>query len=153
MVPQRRVFHVYTSKITSDESLDRQHIGAVYHRGSSQILSTTESHGGDLIILREPDKSEDKAEYEAKENRIGASPAIRWRRPCMRVAVCLSIDQGELVGGHNSVEVDDPKGQGSDDESSGAQLPKSKASARKEVNSEKHDNATEAVLPIANEGM
>ncbi|RWW62505.1 hypothetical protein BHE74_00030358, partial [Ensete ventricosum] len=35
-----------------DESLGRQHMGAVYHRGSSQIASTSESHGGDLIILR-----------------------------------------------------------------------------------------------------
>ncbi|RWV96375.1 hypothetical protein GW17_00040921 [Ensete ventricosum] len=27
-------------------------VGVVYHRGSSQIASTSESHGGDLIILR-----------------------------------------------------------------------------------------------------
>ncbi|RRT53065.1 hypothetical protein B296_00028248 [Ensete ventricosum] len=27
-------------------------MGDVYHRGSSQIVSTSESHGGDLIILR-----------------------------------------------------------------------------------------------------
>ncbi|RWW76698.1 hypothetical protein BHE74_00015196 [Ensete ventricosum] len=52
MVPQRRVFRVYASKLASDESLGRQHMGAVYHRGSSQIASTSESHGGDLIILR-----------------------------------------------------------------------------------------------------
>ncbi|RZS03148.1 hypothetical protein BHM03_00033292 [Ensete ventricosum] len=52
MVPQRRVFRVYASKLASDESLDRQHMGAVYHRGSSQITRTSESHGGDLIILR-----------------------------------------------------------------------------------------------------
>ncbi|RWV83070.1 hypothetical protein GW17_00055371 [Ensete ventricosum] len=51
-VPQRRVFRVYASKLASDESLGRQHMGAVYHRGSSQIASTSESHGGDLIILR-----------------------------------------------------------------------------------------------------
>ncbi|RRT49512.1 hypothetical protein B296_00005652 [Ensete ventricosum] len=52
MVPQRQVFRVYVSKLASDESLGRQHMGAVYHRGSSQIASTSESHGGDLIILR-----------------------------------------------------------------------------------------------------
>ncbi|RZR79002.1 hypothetical protein BHM03_00004566 [Ensete ventricosum] len=43
---------VYASKLASDESLGRQHMGAVYHRGSSQIASTSESHRGDLIILR-----------------------------------------------------------------------------------------------------
>ncbi|RWW51334.1 hypothetical protein BHE74_00042327 [Ensete ventricosum] len=52
MVPQRRVFRVYALKLTSDESLGRQHMGAVYHRGSRQIASISESHGGDLIILR-----------------------------------------------------------------------------------------------------
>ncbi|RWW37238.1 hypothetical protein BHE74_00057686, partial [Ensete ventricosum] len=51
-VPQRWVFRVYASKLASDESLGHQHMGAVYHRGSSQIASTSESHGGDLIILR-----------------------------------------------------------------------------------------------------
>ncbi|RZR86462.1 hypothetical protein BHM03_00013664, partial [Ensete ventricosum] len=51
-VPQRRVFRVCASKLASYESLGRQHMGVVYHRGSSQIASTSESHGGDLIILR-----------------------------------------------------------------------------------------------------
>ncbi|RWW15278.1 hypothetical protein GW17_00020892 [Ensete ventricosum] len=51
-VPQRRVFRVYASKLASDESLGHQHMGAVYHRGSSQIVCTSESHGGHLIILR-----------------------------------------------------------------------------------------------------
>ncbi|RZS17016.1 hypothetical protein BHM03_00049119 [Ensete ventricosum] len=73
------------------------------------------------IRLREPGKSEDKAE--------------------------------ELLGGHNGVEADGRKGRGSDDESSGAQLPKSKASVRKEVDSEDHHSATEADLPIPKEGM
>ncbi|RWW00089.1 hypothetical protein GW17_00036964 [Ensete ventricosum] len=45
------------------------------------------------------------------------------------------------------------KGQGSDDESSGAQLLKSKASIRKEVDSEEHHSAAEVDLPIAKEGM
>ncbi|RZR72797.1 hypothetical protein BHM03_00017139 [Ensete ventricosum] len=71
----------------------------------------------------------------------------------MRVAVCLSIDQGGLLGGHSGVEAGCRKGRGSDDESSGAQLPKSKASVRKEVDSEEHHSAAEADLPIAKEGM
>ncbi|RRT32169.1 hypothetical protein B296_00044190 [Ensete ventricosum] len=136
IVPQRRVFRVYTSKLASDESLGCQHMGAVYHRGSSQIASTSESHGGDLNILR-----------------IGVSPATRWQRSCMRVAVCLSIDQGELLGRRCGVEVGGRKGQGSDDESSGAQLPKSKASVRKEVDTEEYHSAAEADLLIAKEGM
>ncbi|RZR94325.1 hypothetical protein BHM03_00023024 [Ensete ventricosum] len=111
------------------------------------------------IRLREPDKSEDKAEYanvatkKAKENKICASPATRWRRPCMRVVVYLSIDQRELPGGHSGIEAGSRKGRGSDDESSGAQLPKSKASIRKEVDSEEHHSATKADLQIAKEGM
>ncbi|RWW45774.1 hypothetical protein BHE74_00048357 [Ensete ventricosum] len=52
MVPQRRVFRVYASKLASDESLGHQHMGAVYHQGRSQIASTSKSHGGDLIIQR-----------------------------------------------------------------------------------------------------
>ncbi|RWV79691.1 hypothetical protein GW17_00059134 [Ensete ventricosum] len=67
----------------------------------------------------------------SSENRIRTSPATRWQRPCMRVSVCLSIDQGELLGGHSGVEARGRKGRGSDDESSGAQLPKSKVSVRR----------------------
>ncbi|RZR94786.1 hypothetical protein BHM03_00023535 [Ensete ventricosum] len=70
----------------------------------------------------------------------------------MRVAFCLSIDQEELLGGHSSVEASGRKGRGSDDESSGAQLPKSKVSVRKEVDSKEHHSAIEADLPIAKEG-
>ncbi|RRT31306.1 hypothetical protein B296_00050698 [Ensete ventricosum] len=88
-----------------------------------------------------------------KENRIDASPTIRWWRPCMRVAVYLFIDQGELLGGHSGVEVGGRKGRGSNNESSGAQLPKSKASVRKEVDSEEHHSVVEADLPIVKEGM
>ncbi|RRT42117.1 hypothetical protein B296_00011240 [Ensete ventricosum] len=69
----------------------------------------------------------------------------------MRVAVYLSIDQGELLGGHSGVEAGGRKGRGSDDESSGAQLPKSKASVRKEVGSEEHHSTIEADLPITKE--
>ncbi|RZR74091.1 hypothetical protein BHM03_00032063 [Ensete ventricosum] len=124
VVPQRRVsrrvFRVGASKLALDESLGHQHMGAVYHRGRSQIASTSESYGGDLIIqgmigaageldcfsahirLREPDKSDDKA---------------------------------------NGVEAGGRKGRGSDNESSGAQLPKSKASVRKEVDSKERHSA------------
>ncbi|RZS27045.1 hypothetical protein BHM03_00060473 [Ensete ventricosum] len=47
------------------------------------------------------------------------------------------------------IEADGRKGRGSDDESGGAQLPKSKASVRKEVDSEERHNATEVDLSIA----
>ncbi|RWV83571.1 hypothetical protein GW17_00054797 [Ensete ventricosum] len=47
-----RVFHVCASKLAPNENLGHQHIGVVYHRGRSQIASTSESHGGDLIIQR-----------------------------------------------------------------------------------------------------
>ncbi|RRT80225.1 hypothetical protein B296_00008335 [Ensete ventricosum] len=71
----------------------------------------------------------------------------------MRVIVSLSIDQGELLGGQSGVEAGGRKGRGSDDESSGAQLPKSKASFRKEVDSEEHHSTAEADLLIVKEGM
>ncbi|RRT31396.1 hypothetical protein B296_00058219 [Ensete ventricosum] len=128
----RRVFRMCISKLASDESLGHQHMGAVYHQERSQITSTSESHGGDLIIQ---------------------SPATRWQRPCMRVTIYLSIDQEELLGGHSGVEAGGRKGRGSDDKSGGAQLPKSKALVRKEVDSEEHHSVAEADLPIAKEGM
>ncbi|RWW21609.1 hypothetical protein BHE74_00024554 [Ensete ventricosum] len=84
---------------------------------------------------------------------VPQSPTTRWRRPCMRVTVYLSIDQGELLGGHSDVEAGGQKERGNDDESSGAQLPKSKALVRKEVDSKEHHSAAEADLPIAKEGM
>ncbi|RWW19447.1 hypothetical protein GW17_00016495 [Ensete ventricosum] len=52
VVVRRQVFRVCASKLASDESLGHQHMGAVYHRERSQIASTSESHGGDLIIQR-----------------------------------------------------------------------------------------------------
>ncbi|RWV80221.1 hypothetical protein GW17_00058543 [Ensete ventricosum] len=52
VVVRRRVFRVYAPKLALDESPGHQHMRAVYHQGSSQIVSTNESHGGDLIILR-----------------------------------------------------------------------------------------------------
>ncbi|RWW60440.1 hypothetical protein BHE74_00032581 [Ensete ventricosum] len=48
----RRVFRVCASKLASDESLVHQHMRVVYHRGRSQIASTSESHRVDLIIQR-----------------------------------------------------------------------------------------------------
>ncbi|RRT32556.1 hypothetical protein B296_00054202 [Ensete ventricosum] len=64
-----------------------------------------------------------------------------------------SEDNEQLLGGHSGVEAGGRKGQGSDDESSWAQLPKSKASVRKEVDSKVHHSAIEADLPIAKEGI
>ncbi|RWV81752.1 hypothetical protein GW17_00056801 [Ensete ventricosum] len=52
MVPHRRVSRVCASKLASDESLGHQYMGAVYHHRRSQITSTSESYGGDLIIQR-----------------------------------------------------------------------------------------------------
>ncbi|RWW81607.1 hypothetical protein BHE74_00009985 [Ensete ventricosum] len=52
MVPRRRVFRVCASKLASDESLGHQHMRAVYHQGRSPSVSTSESHGGALIIQR-----------------------------------------------------------------------------------------------------
>ncbi|RZS01885.1 hypothetical protein BHM03_00031840 [Ensete ventricosum] len=52
VVVRRQAFHMYASKLASDERLGHQLMGAVYHQGRSQIVSTSESHGGDLIIQR-----------------------------------------------------------------------------------------------------
>ncbi|RRT65960.1 hypothetical protein B296_00009282 [Ensete ventricosum] len=52
IVPQQRVFRGCASNLASNKSLGHQHMGAVYHRGRSQIASTSESHGRDLIIQR-----------------------------------------------------------------------------------------------------
>ncbi|RWV78468.1 hypothetical protein GW17_00060562 [Ensete ventricosum] len=51
---ERRVFHMCTSQLASDESLSRQQLGAV----AAGELNCFSAH----IRLREPDKSEDKAE-------------------------------------------------------------------------------------------
>ncbi|RRT58973.1 hypothetical protein B296_00000654 [Ensete ventricosum] len=52
VVVRRRVFYVCAMKLASDENPGHQHIGAVYHRGRSQIVSTSESYGGALIIQK-----------------------------------------------------------------------------------------------------
>ncbi|RZR82431.1 hypothetical protein BHM03_00008825 [Ensete ventricosum] len=155
---------VCASKLALDESLSHQHMRVVYHRGRSPSASTSESHGEgrdpgavgsstsvNNITARRAVDSRGECHGTA-ENIISASPATIWQRPYMRVAVCLSIDQGGLLGGHSGVEAGGQKGQGSD-ESSGAQLPKSKASVRKDVDSEEHHSVIEADLPIAKEGI
>ncbi|RRT31884.1 hypothetical protein B296_00059139 [Ensete ventricosum] len=58
----------------------------------------------------------------------------------------------ELLGKHRGVEAGGRKGRGSDDEFSGAQLPKSKMSVRKEIDSEECHSTAEADLPITRKG-
>ncbi|RWW47023.1 hypothetical protein BHE74_00047025 [Ensete ventricosum] len=139
IVPQRWVFRVCASKLASYESLGHQHMGAVYHRGKSQIAITNKSHGGDLIIQK----------YDQRGWRVGLLQCSHSLKGAQQVR---GQGRGELLGGHG-VEASGRKGRGSDDESSGAQLPKSKASVRKEVDSEEHHSAVETDLPIAKEGM
>ncbi|RWW76260.1 hypothetical protein BHE74_00015660 [Ensete ventricosum] len=117
MVPQRRVFRVCALKLASDENLGHQHMGAVYHRGRSQIASTSESHGGDLIIQR----------YDRSGWRVGL---LQCSYSFNRVGL---LERGQC-------------------RSSGAQLPKSKPSVRKEMNSEECHSIAEADLPIARKG-
>ncbi|RWV88809.1 hypothetical protein GW17_00049076 [Ensete ventricosum] len=128
VVPQRRVF-MRASELALDESLSHQHMGAVYHRGRSPSASTNESHGGGRDHVND-------------QELLGAPlrPASQRTKP-------------KLLGGYGGVEAGGRKGRGSDAESSGAQLPKSKASVRKEVDSEEHHSVVEADLPIAKEGM
>ncbi|RWW29112.1 hypothetical protein GW17_00006377 [Ensete ventricosum] len=68
----------------------------------------------------------------------------RWRRPYDVVA-------GELDCFSAHIRLREPDK--SEDKADGAQLPKSKASVRKEVDSEERHSAAEADLPIAKEGM
>ncbi|RRT67444.1 hypothetical protein B296_00018506 [Ensete ventricosum] len=78
-----------------------------------------------------------------------------------RVFVCASelvLDESlshQHMGAvyHRGISPSGRKERGSDDESSGAQLPKSKASIRKDVDSEEHHSTTETDLPITNEEM
>ncbi|RRT68279.1 hypothetical protein B296_00007458 [Ensete ventricosum] len=127
MVPQRRVFRVCASKLASDESLGHQHIRVVYHRGRSQIASTSESHGGDLIIQR----------YDQSGWRVGllqSSHSFKGARQVRR--------QGRVV----------ERGEEAMTSPEGLNYPKSKVSVRKKVNSEERHSAVEADLPIAKEG-
>ncbi|RWW41547.1 hypothetical protein BHE74_00052956 [Ensete ventricosum] len=126
-------------------------VGLSYPKVKASVRKVVDSEKHHSAI--EADLPIAKEGMQIQENRIDTSPATRWRRPYIRVAVCLSIDQGELLGGHNGVEAGGRKGRGSDDEFSGAQLPKSKASVRKEVDSEERHSVAEADLLIAKEGI
>ncbi|RWV86667.1 hypothetical protein GW17_00051408 [Ensete ventricosum] len=124
MISQRRVFHVCASKLASDESLGHQHIGAVYHREKSQIASTSESNGWDLIIQR----------YDQSGWRVGLLQCyIRLREP----------DKLE----------DKAEGKEATTSPEGLSYPKAIASVRKEVDSEERHSTAEVDLPIAKEEM
>ncbi|RWW24589.1 hypothetical protein BHE74_00011073 [Ensete ventricosum] len=58
------------------------------------------------------------------ENRIDASPATRWSRLCMGVAICLSIDQGKLLREHRSVKQAIERGEEATMSSEGLSYPK-----------------------------
>ncbi|RWW68139.1 hypothetical protein BHE74_00024350 [Ensete ventricosum] len=62
VVLQRQIF-VCASEFALDESLSHQHMGAVHHRGRSPTAGELDYFSAH-IRLREPDKSEDKAEGE-----------------------------------------------------------------------------------------
>ncbi|RZS01044.1 hypothetical protein BHM03_00030840 [Ensete ventricosum] len=160
----RRVFRMCASNLASDESLVISICGLCTNEGEF-ILQVPVNLMGDLIIQRYDrsnwrvgllqylyslkgarqvkgqDRVNEHGYQEAKENRMSTSPVTRWRRPYMKVAVCLYIDKGKLLIEHTGVEAGGRKGRESDDESRGAQLPKSKASIRKEVDSEECHSA------------
>ncbi|RRT31429.1 hypothetical protein B296_00058241 [Ensete ventricosum] len=121
----------------------------VYHRGRSQIASTSESHGGDLIIQRY-DQSDWSVRLLQSSHSFKGAQQVRGQGRVNEL--CLPIDQGELLGGHNGVEAGGRKGRGSDDEFEGAQLPKkSKVSVKKEVDSVERHGAAKADLSIVKE--
>ncbi|RWW52597.1 hypothetical protein BHE74_00040969 [Ensete ventricosum] len=125
-----------------------------YRRGGSSVCAYRNLHQMKALVISiwELCTTEGEVILQVLENRIGASPATRWHRLCMRVTIYLSIDQEKLLEEHSGVEAGGRKRRGSDDESSGAQLPKSKASVRKDVDSEEHHSAVEMDLPIAKQG-
>ncbi|RWV78008.1 hypothetical protein GW17_00061090 [Ensete ventricosum] len=127
MVLQRRVFRVCASKLASDESLYHQHMGVVYHRGRSQIASTSESHGGDLIIQR----------YDRSGWRVGLLQCSHSFKGARQVR-----GQGRVI----------ERGEEATTNPKGLSYPKSKVSVRKDVDSKEHHSAAEADLPIAKEG-
>ncbi|RRT45365.1 hypothetical protein B296_00046667 [Ensete ventricosum] len=67
----------------------------------------------------------------------------------MRVAVCLSIDQGKLLGGHSGVEAGGQKGEETTTSPEGLSYPKAIASVRMEIGLEECHSAAEADLPMA----
>ncbi|RWV94103.1 hypothetical protein GW17_00043393 [Ensete ventricosum] len=128
MVPHRRVFRVCTSKLASDESLGHQHMVAMYYRRRSQIASTSESHGGDLIIQR----------YDRSDWRVGLLQCSHSLKGARQVR-----GQGRVV----------ERGEEATTSPMGLSYPKGKVSVRKEVDSEERHSAAEADLPIVKEGM
>ncbi|RWW14037.1 hypothetical protein GW17_00022220 [Ensete ventricosum] len=110
----------------------RQQIGVPWARQPYGIAEFDANEKVNCNRLREPDKSEDKVEQanvatmEAKENIIGVCPLTRWRRSCMRVVVCLSIDQGELLCEHKGIEAGGRKGEEATTSLYGLNYPKAK---------------------------
>ncbi|RWV94919.1 hypothetical protein GW17_00042503, partial [Ensete ventricosum] len=107
IVPQRRVFRVYASKLASDESLGHQYMRAVYHRGSmigaAGELDCFSAH----IRLREPDKSEDKAECKSTDSRAMGLAAPWYRRGGTSVESSIPCSHGGralVVKGAEEVE-------------------------------------------------
>ncbi|RWW60013.1 hypothetical protein BHE74_00033022 [Ensete ventricosum] len=126
MVPQRRAFRVCASNLASDESLGYQHMGAVYHRGRILSASTRESNGGELIIQR----------YDRSDWRVG-------------LLQCLySLKGVRQVRGQGRVKQVVERGEEATTSLEGLSYPKSKASVRREVDSEECQSAAEADLPI-----
>ncbi|RWW12360.1 hypothetical protein GW17_00023977 [Ensete ventricosum] len=135
MVQQRSVFRVCASKLASDESLGHRHMEAVYHQGRSQIASTSESHRGDMIIQM----------YDRSD----------WRVVLLQCSHSLNGARQVRGQGRNTVVLKQVVERGEEATTSlvGLNYPKSKASVRKEVDSEEHHSATEADLSIVKEGM
>ncbi|RRT78661.1 hypothetical protein B296_00007101 [Ensete ventricosum] len=133
-----RVFRVCASKLALDESLSHQHIGAVYYRGRSQIVSTKESHGGDLIIQRHDQSG--------------------WRVGLLQYS--YSFKGARQVRGQDRNYLEDivvlkqvvERGDEATTRPEGLNYPKAIALARKEVDLEEHHSAAEADLPIVKEG-
>ncbi|RRT48623.1 hypothetical protein B296_00010693, partial [Ensete ventricosum] len=90
---------------------------------------------------------------EAQDLDNGAPILAKAARELDNFSTHIHLRELELLGGHSGVEAGGRKGRESDDESSGAQLPKNKASVRKEVDSEEHHSDVESDLPIAKEGI
>ncbi|RWV89880.1 hypothetical protein GW17_00047954 [Ensete ventricosum] len=103
-------------------------MGAVYHRGRSQITSTSESHRGDLIIQR----------YDWSSWRVGLLQCSHSLKGARQVR-----GQGQVV----------ERGEEAMMSPVGLNYPKSKVLVRKEVDSEERHSAVEADLPIMKERM
>ncbi|RWW42281.1 hypothetical protein BHE74_00052190 [Ensete ventricosum] len=70
----------------------------------------------------------------------------------LRLGVTQEWVGEELRKEHRGVEMGGRKGRGSDDESRGAQLPKSKTSIRMKVDSKECHDVVESDLPITKKG-